>query len=200
MSHNLLQGRIPRSLSNCTMLEFLDLGNNQIADLFPSWLGTLPELKVLMLQSNRFNGEIGEPETYFAFPKLRIINLSHNRFAGKLPSKYFQCWNAIRVVNESQLTYMQDQPGQSLNYILPSSSAYTFDYSLQYIYAYSITMINKGIKMDYGKVSNFLTSIILSNNKLIGEIPTSIYELKGLTVLTSRAIISLVTSHHLWAT
>ena len=183
LSHNLLQGRIPRSLANCTMLEFLDLGNNQIADLFPSWLGTLPELKVLMLQSNRFHGEIGEPDTGFVFPKLRIIDLSHNRFSGKLPSKYFQCWNAIKVANKSQLKYMQDQPGQSLNYILPSSSAYTFGYSLQYIYAYSITMINKGIEMNYGKVSNFLTSIILSNNKLIGKIPTSISELKGLNCL-----------------
>ncbi|KAH9793662.1 Receptor-like protein 7 [Citrus sinensis] len=175
--------KIPRSLANCTMLEFLDLGNNQIADLFPSWLGTLPELKVLMLQSNRFHGEIGEPDTGFVFPKLRIIDLSHNRFSGKLPSKYFQCWNAIKVANKSQLKYMQDQPGQSLNYILPSSSAYTFGYSLQYIYAYSITMVNKGIEMNYGKVSNFLTSIILSNNKLIGKIPTSISELKGLNCL-----------------
>lgn len=182
-SHNLLQGKIPRSLANCTMLEFLDLGNNQIADLFPSWLGTLPELKVLMLQSNRFHGEIGEPDTGFVFPKLRIIDLSHNRFSGKLPSKYFQCWNAIKVANKSQLKYMQDQPGQSLNYILPSSSAYIFDYSLQYIYAYSITMVNKGIEMNYGKVSNFLTGIILSNNKLIGKIPTSISELKGLNCL-----------------
>lgn len=32
--HNLFQGRVPRWLTNCTMLEFLDLGDNQIAGIF----------------------------------------------------------------------------------------------------------------------------------------------------------------------
>ncbi|XP_044502051.1 receptor-like protein 6 [Mangifera indica] len=83
LSHNELQGRIPRSLANCTGLEFLNLGNNQICDVFPSWLGTLPELKVLILQANGFSGVIRDPETSFAFPKLRIIDLSSNRFTGR---------------------------------------------------------------------------------------------------------------------
>ncbi|KAJ0054323.1 hypothetical protein Pint_01853 [Pistacia integerrima] len=173
LSHNLLQGRIPRSLANCELLEFLDLGNNQITDIFPSWLETLPELKVLILQSNRFHGVIGEPETHFAFPKLHIIDLSHNRFTGKLPSKYFHCWNAIAIVNASQLTYMQDRPRDSP----------TYNHSLRYIYDFSITITNKGIEMEYRKVSNILKSIILSNNRFEGEIPAAITFLKGLNCL-----------------
>ena len=46
-SQNQLQGWMPRSLVNCTMLETLVLGNNQINDSFPSWLGVLPELGFL---------------------------------------------------------------------------------------------------------------------------------------------------------
>lgn len=44
LSYNQFPGRIPRSFANCTTLEFLDLGNNQISDTFPFWLGSLAEL------------------------------------------------------------------------------------------------------------------------------------------------------------
>ncbi|KAK1567811.1 hypothetical protein Q3G72_016941 [Acer saccharum] len=89
LSHNLLQGRIPRSLANCTRLQFLNLGNNQISDVFPSWLGTIPQLEVLILHSNKLHGVIREPKTDFEFSKLRIIDLSHNKFTGVIQSKYF---------------------------------------------------------------------------------------------------------------
>ncbi|KAL5736372.1 hypothetical protein ACOSQ2_031160 [Xanthoceras sorbifolium] len=171
LSNNLLQGIIPRSLANCSMLEFLDLGNNRISDTFPAWLGILSKLEVLILRSNRLHGVIKEPETEFEFLKLRIIDLSHNRFTGKLPSKYFQCWNAMKVVNASQLTYMQDELMPTVYIQLPY---YSIDYD------YSLTMSNKGLETKYGKISNLLTSIILSNNRFIGEIPVSIANLKGL--------------------
>ncbi|GAY67440.1 hypothetical protein CUMW_256490, partial [Citrus unshiu] len=99
LSHNLFQGRIPRSLINCSKLEFLGLGNNQISDTFPSWLGTLPNLNVLILRYNIFYGIIKEPRTDCGFSKLRIIDLSNNRFTGTLPSKSFLCWNAMKIVN-----------------------------------------------------------------------------------------------------
>ncbi|KAH9752515.1 Receptor-like protein 6 [Citrus sinensis] len=108
LSHNLFQGRIPRSLINYSKLEFLGLGNNQISDTFPSWLGTLPKLNVLILRSNIFYGVIEETRTGCGFSKLRIIDLSNNRFTRKLPSKSFLCWNAMKIVNTSELRYLQD--------------------------------------------------------------------------------------------
>ena len=83
--NNSLQGRVPKSLANCVKLKFLNHGDSQITDVFPSWLGTLPEVEVLILKSNNFHGEIEEPQTAFEFPKHRIIDLSHNRFTGNLP-------------------------------------------------------------------------------------------------------------------
>ncbi|KAL4596718.1 hypothetical protein ACB092_12G183300 [Castanea dentata] len=50
LGQNKLKGLIPRSMSKCAMLEILDLGHNQINDTFPFWLGTLPELKILILR------------------------------------------------------------------------------------------------------------------------------------------------------
>ncbi|KAK9213846.1 hypothetical protein WN944_005831 [Citrus x changshan-huyou] len=169
LSDNLLQGRIPRSLANCSNLEFLDLGDNQIRDIFPSWLGTLPDLNVLILKSNKFHGLIREPKTDCGFPKLRIIDLSKNRFTGKLPSMAFQCWNAMKVVNASELRYMQE--------VIPFNEG-------NGIYDYSLTMSNKGQMMSYKKIPDILTAVILSSNRFDGEIPTSISNLKGLQILS----------------
>ncbi|XP_050259962.1 receptor-like protein 7 [Quercus robur] len=47
---NKFHGLLPRSLANCTMLEAIDVSNNQFNDIFPSWLGNLPNLKLLLLQ------------------------------------------------------------------------------------------------------------------------------------------------------
>ncbi|ESR61027.1 hypothetical protein CICLE_v10017771mg, partial [Citrus x clementina] len=126
LSNNSLRGRISKSLANCVKLKFVHLGNNQITDVFPSWLGTLPALEVLVLKSNNVHGEIKEPRTAFDILKLRIIDLSHNRFGGILPSKHFDYWNSMKYL------------------------------------------------------SNLITAIILSNNSFVGEIPTSIANLKGL--------------------
>ncbi|KAH9745296.1 Receptor-like protein 7 [Citrus sinensis] len=170
LSNNSLRGRIPKSLANCVKLKFVHLGNNQITDVFPSWLGTLPELEVLVLKSNNFHGEIKAPRTAFDFSKLRIIDLSHNRFGGILPSKHFDCWNSMKYVNASYPTYMHDTLTPS---IYPASTYFGF-------FDYSLTMSNKGTELEYEKLSNLITAIILSNNSFVGEIPTSIANLKGL--------------------
>ncbi|GAY64479.1 hypothetical protein CUMW_233930 [Citrus unshiu] len=165
LRNNSLRGRIPKSLANFVKLKFVHLGNNRITDL-----GTLPELGVLVLKSNNFHGEIKEPRTTFYFSKLRIIDLSHNRFGGNLPSKHFDCWNSMKYVNASNLTYMHDTLTPS-GY--PASTYFGF-------FDYSLTMSNKGKKLEYEKLSNLITAIILSNNSFVGEIPTSIANLKGL--------------------
>ncbi|KAH9745265.1 Receptor-like protein 7 [Citrus sinensis] len=173
-SSNLLQGRVPKSLANCVKLKFLNLGDNQITDFFPSWLGTLPELEVLILESNNFHGVIEEPKACFEFVKLRIIDLSHNRFEGNLPSKHFECWIAMKDVNANNLTYLQDPLLGPVRY--PALTYYGFSY-------YSLTLSNKGTELEYEKLSNLITAIILSNNSFVGEIPTSIANLKGLRTL-----------------
>ena len=79
------------------MLEHLVLRNNQIDDIFPYWLGALPQLQVLILRSNRFHGAIESWHANFRFPKLRIIDLFDNEFIGDLPWQYFQDWDAMKL-------------------------------------------------------------------------------------------------------
>ncbi|PPD73779.1 hypothetical protein GOBAR_DD29298 [Gossypium barbadense] len=47
LKDNKLEGKLPRSLANCTMLYAVNLGNNTLHDTFPLWLGKLPGLMSL---------------------------------------------------------------------------------------------------------------------------------------------------------
>jgi Leucine-rich repeat (LRR) protein len=77
-----MEGKIPKSLANCTKLEILNIEQNKINDVFPSWLGILPKLRVLILRSNRLHGVIGKPKANFEFQRLQIVDLSGNCFFG----------------------------------------------------------------------------------------------------------------------
>jgi len=184
LSENQFQGQLPRSMANCMVLEYLHVGNNQINDTFPFWLGTLSQLKVLVLRSNGFHGGIKSHKTNYAFPKLHIIDLSQNKISGKLPTEYFLHWNAMKVVSANdQLIYMK---------LVFAGDGW--GYSIQY----SVKMTNKGINLEYEKIQDVLRFIDFSSNRFEGEIPEVVGSLKGLhslnlsnNALTSRIPSSL---------
>ncbi|XP_030518791.2 receptor-like protein 7 [Rhodamnia argentea] len=169
LSGNQLQGKLPRSLANCTMLEFINFANNFIVDTFPSWLGSLPELHVLILRSNKFHGDIERSQSSPMFLKLRILDLSINAFVGKLPVEFFQSWNASKS-EMGNFTYMQRN-------LRPTSYLVFTDYGS---YDFSMTVIYKGLELYYPKISEVFQVIDLSSNFFEGEIPSAIGDLKGM--------------------
>ncbi|XVF65290.1 hypothetical protein PTKIN_Ptkin09bG0236300 [Pterospermum kingtungense] len=88
LNDNQLEGKLPRSLANCTTLQILNLGNNTLHDTFPLWLGKLPELKVLILQANWFHGPIKVIKDNF--PVLDVLDIAFNNFSGQLPAEFFE--------------------------------------------------------------------------------------------------------------
>ncbi|KAL6125851.1 hypothetical protein ACLB2K_073902 [Fragaria x ananassa] len=162
VSHNRLQGQLPRSLANCASLEFLVLSNNQFDDVFPLWLGTLQELKILAMRHNGFYGVIGQPKKNLHFPELRILDLSYNSFRGKFPAEYIFSGNASRGITSEQGSY---------------------DHSYDHYLQCSISITNKGIEINYPKIQEDLVAIHLSGNKFEGNIPEFIGKLKGLRLL-----------------
>ncbi|XP_028100092.1 receptor-like protein 18 [Camellia sinensis] len=161
ISHNGLQGVLPRSLANCTNLEILNLGPNFIEDAFPFWWENLPQLEVAVLRYNKFHGPIEQPRKRLAFTDLHIIDISHNDFTGTLPSKYFDSWDSMMMVNEDK--------AQS-KYIA------IYDY-------YSVTIMNKGYEMEYVKILTIFKVVDFSHNKFHGKIPISIGRLTAVSVL-----------------
>jgi hypothetical protein len=153
------------------MLKVLDLSDNQFNDRFPFWLGNLPKSEVLMLRSNKFNGKMGTPQTYFKFPNMRIID-----FMGKLPLGLLESWKARKFENANSSTYIHE----NLGFEIQKGLGY-FDWPQAY--TYSMMMTNKGNNLFYEKVLEVFTAIDFSSNRFVGEIPVSIGNLKGALLL-----------------
>ncbi|XP_040966937.1 receptor-like protein 9DC3 [Gossypium hirsutum] len=173
LNGNLLGGPLTPSILNCRGLEVLDLGNNKINDTFPHWLGSLPQLQVLVLKSNQMHGSLHDHSSKFSpcFSKIQIFDLSSNYFSGPLPVRYINNFKAIINLkkNGSARSYM------GLKYASTNSGFYT----------YSIGIVTKGTYMELEKICTMWMIIDLSNNQFVGEIPKVIGKLnllKGLNL------------------
>lgn len=171
MSYNQLQGPLPR-MTGCTSLEFLNLGNNRISDTFPSWLGSLPELRVLILRSNQFEGVINHTQSKVEFPNLQIIDISENNFHGVLPSEYFRNW-----------TSLSDSLYPARPYYIGTIASATLFLGFANSYDFSVRINNKGVTMEYARILSYFALIDFSSNNFSGAIPESIGVLKGLRSL-----------------
>ncbi|CAH8294938.1 unnamed protein product [Eruca vesicaria subsp. sativa] len=165
---NRLSGVLPKSLINCTRLEFLNVENNMFNDTFPFWVRFLTNLQVLVLRSNKFHGPISSPgEDSLSFPKLRIFDISKNGFTGVLPSYYFASWTAMSLFTDNVDIMPSRFEGRD------SGNLYN-----------SVSMTAKGLVMELvGSGFTIYKTIDVSGNKLQGNIPESISLLKELIVL-----------------
>uniref|UniRef100_A0A1J3EB50 Receptor-like protein 12 n=2 Tax=Noccaea caerulescens TaxID=107243 RepID=A0A1J3EB50_NOCCA len=167
VGHNRLSGKLPKSLIKCTILEFLNMGDNMINDTFPFWLSLLPNLQILVLRSNKFHGPLSSLGDSLSFPNLRMFDISENRFTGVLPSDYFAGWSAMSSVVDIVDSTLFKYAGRSSPY-----------------YHNSVGLTNKGLKMELvGSVFTMYKTIDVSGNRLEVDIPESIGLLKELIVL-----------------
>ncbi|CAA0395133.1 unnamed protein product [Arabidopsis thaliana] len=167
VGRNRLTGELPKSLINCTRLEFLNVEDNMIHDKFPFWLRMLPKLQILVLRSNEFHGPISSLGDSLSFPKLRIFDISENRFTGVIRSDFFAGWSAmssaIDIVDIMPSRYAGRDSGNYYN---------------------SVTMTVKGSIIELvGSVFTIYKTMDVSGNRFEGRIPESIGLLKELIVL-----------------
>ncbi|KAM3321456.1 hypothetical protein P3S67_002607 [Capsicum chacoense] len=126
------------------------------------WLGTLPELRVLSLRSNKLHGPIRASGSEYLYLERRMLDLSSNDFTGNVPTSLFQHLNAMRKIDPSKKA-----PSDEIN-------GY---------YQNSIAVITKGLEFEVVRILFLYTTIDLSNNKFEGHIPSIIGELIPLRVL-----------------
>ncbi|GLT47988.1 hypothetical protein SLA2020_216330 [Shorea laevis] len=182
---NQMDGPLPRSLVNCSMLEVLDVGNNNIEDTFPYWVESLPDLQVLVLRSNKFHGSMQRTKESPSFPTLRVLDLSSNDFCGPLPVQYIENFKAMMDPHgeDGSPEYMED-PRNSYQYSLVVTWK-GFDYELQGIltvfssFHLSNNMFEGEIPDVIGKLSS-LKGLNVSHNNLTGHIPPSLGNLTNL--------------------
>ncbi|TYJ38658.1 hypothetical protein E1A91_A04G006600v1 [Gossypium mustelinum] len=162
LNGNLLEGPLTPSILNCKGLEVLDLGNNKINDTFPHWLGSLPQLQVLVLKSNHMHGSlrVNSSKSSPFFSKIQIFDLSREipKVIGKL--------NLLKGLNLSH---------NNLNGGIPTSIGNLTNLSMK--------QLSGQIPRSLGNLLQ-LTHLDLSHNQLSGQVPLSILNLTRLEDLT----------------
>ncbi|XP_029128831.1 receptor-like protein EIX2 [Cajanus cajan] len=84
LSNNNLSGSVPLEMYMLIGLQSLNLSNNQLMGTIPQEIGNMLQLESFDLSRNHFSGEI--PESMSALHFLGGLNLSFNNFVGKIPS------------------------------------------------------------------------------------------------------------------
>ncbi|KAL0450991.1 UNVERIFIED_CONTAM: Receptor-like protein 6 [Sesamum latifolium] len=168
LNRNVLKGKIPASLVNCPLLEVLNIGNNGIEDTFPCMLMNT-SLRVLILRSNKFYGDLQCSGAIQGWSNLQIIDISANNFSGDISLLSFSYWKGMVSANGNQSQY---------NHL-------RFDYLKLsgYYYQDAVTVTIKGLEMELTKILVVFTSIDFSRNKFHGSIPHTIGDLKSLYLL-----------------
>ena len=81
---NSLRGEIPPSLGSLSNLRELLLHHNQLVGEIPPSLGSLHSLETLDLSANKLNGRLHD-SLFSPSSRLQYVNLSSNRLSGELP-------------------------------------------------------------------------------------------------------------------
>ncbi|MBA0641384.1 hypothetical protein Goklo_025933, partial [Gossypium klotzschianum] len=159
LNDNQLEGLLPRSLSNCTSLKFLNLANNKLSDTFPHWLGVLPDLQVLILRFNNFQGPLSiSNDTKPSFSSLQIADLSQNKFTGLLPATFFQNLDALKhAISKHKSMFQEAWENLGLSQHL----------ALDYYGQISLDVTTKGsdIELEYKRSLPIFSGIDFSSNK-----------------------------------
>ncbi|KAJ9153040.1 hypothetical protein P3X46_026529 [Hevea brasiliensis] len=164
LQNNSFQGKFPRSLSKLKCLRTVDLSLNAFAGFIPQWLGeNLSSLRVLDVHSNKFDGEI--PPQLCSLASLRILNLANNNMIGNIPN----CFDNFTGMIVDEIGDYRNYHFLAYSSYIPGSQSVAYDENLlAYI---------KGMELEYTSSLQYLFSIDLSGNNLVGEIPKGIMSL-----------------------
>ncbi|KAB2026231.1 hypothetical protein ES319_D06G205000v1 [Gossypium barbadense] len=172
LSSNNLSGVIKSDmLSKLTSLEFLDVSSNSLLSLSTSGNdvnSSFPQLTTVI-----FSGcSVRQFPSFFRTSKLTFLNLSNNLISGGISKWEAEGWEGLISLDLSHnfLTALEQFPGNNLGYLNLRSNLLQGPILS--------TCLNPQIPS-----SKELSVIIISKNKLTGNIPSSICNLSSLDVL-----------------
>ncbi|OAY66104.1 Phytosulfokine receptor 1 [Ananas comosus] len=207
LSRNNLVSEIPSSFKNFTSLYYLSLTGNNFSNLFLALqiLQNLPNLRNLILSTN-FHGGESMPEGIKGFAntqvfviancaltgsippwlanltKLKVLDISWNHLTGMIPLWLGNLDNLFYLDISSNMLTGEIPTSLTLIKSLANSNLSQENVASQY-YPFVILTNSTGRSQEYKLYSNFLSSIILSNNKLVGSILPGFNGLVNLHVL-----------------
>ncbi|PQQ21779.1 receptor-like protein 12 [Prunus yedoensis var. nudiflora] len=163
---NLLNGTIPPSLFSLSLLQKLQLSNNQFSGQLPVFRG-ISLLDTLDLSSNHLEGPI--PRSIFNLRELKILSLPSNNFSGSFPLNSLQ---QLKNLSSLDLSYNR----LSIDYNDTNSSAASFPQ----ITTLKLASVKLRRFPDFLRNQSHLSNLDLSQNQIHGEIPNWIWRLNNL--------------------
>ncbi|XP_047949356.1 probable LRR receptor-like serine/threonine-protein kinase At3g47570 [Salvia hispanica] len=158
-------GSIPKSLSNLTSLEFLNLNYNSLSGEIPKELGRLENLDSLYISWNHLFGAI--PSAIFNLSKLVSIGFTGNELSGSLPTD--MCTNLPFLV---QIYFSKNQ----LSGAIPTNLSHCSELQLLSL---SYNSFTGQIPAEIGYLTA-LHTLFLGGNYLNGTLPAEIGNLHNL--------------------
>ncbi|GJU14495.1 probable LRR receptor-like serine/threonine-protein kinase [Tanacetum coccineum] len=167
LQNNEIRGGFPLWFSNLTGLTSLDVSGNRLTGGVPSEIGGLKRLEELKLANNSLTGLF--PSEIKEISGLRVLNLEGNLFSGEIPK-------FLTELKELKVLYLG---GNRFNGSVPSGFS-----SLSQLDTLSLrdNSLTGSLPEDLMSMSN-LTTLELGGNRFSGDIPVTIGNLKGLSVL-----------------
>nr|QFE96887.1 receptor-like LRR kinase isoform 1 [Helianthus annuus] len=169
-----LHGSIPHSIYNLSLLTVFSLPENQLTSSLPLAIGTtLPHLVALQLRNNNFTGFI--PPSISNCSKLQLLEMSENDFSGKLTIDFGELRDIDTIsLNNNKLGGHGEADEMKFIDSLKNCSKLEIlnlrGCNFQGLFPKSVA-----------NLSDHLSYLILAENQLHGNIPSSIGNLVGLT-------------------
>ncbi|KAJ4965695.1 hypothetical protein NE237_017544 [Protea cynaroides] len=174
-----------------SVLQVLDLQQNEIRGMFPLWLTNVSTLTVLDLSGNSFFGKL--PVGIGNFFKLEELRVANNSFQGDIPTAIQKCSLLTVLDLEGNLFTGEIPPflgelrgvkvlslgGNSFSGLIP---AYLGGLSQLEALNLGRNNLTGNVPKELMWLSN-LTSLDVGDNGLSGEIPSNIGDLRSLLVL-----------------
>ncbi|RID62987.1 hypothetical protein BRARA_E02020, partial [Brassica rapa] len=183
VGHNQLAGKLPRSLSGCSSLEVLNMEHNRINDTFPFWLGSLPELHLLVLRSNEFHGSL----QYHP-------NVASHTMTSREPYRHTSSctdWSTWDTTTFTRTQMVLMNKGIELNYTKIRAILTLIDLSGNRLQGQvkALKVLNLSSNGFVGNIPSSLANLVqlesldLSRNKLSGHIPRDLADLTSLCII-----------------
>ncbi|XP_031124200.1 receptor kinase-like protein Xa21 [Ipomoea triloba] len=189
---NHLTGAIPNSIFNISTLEYIDFSNNSLSGILPPNIcHQLPNLKMLYLFLNRFNGPL--PANLSACSKLGVLSLASNMFDGLIPKELGKLEMLEKLlIGDNNLTgtiphelgnlHNLKKLGIERNQIVGYIPTFLSNMSSLQILSLKVNKLMGSIPREIGNLSS-LQQLFLQENHFTGMIPKEVSYLSKLELI-----------------